>query len=77
MCTVKVQFVLWVAMETVKPHMTKMGVFLRTFFLIKLAQMTNLASIVLGGRGGGGGVQATGLLARLCRYSSCYTDSPY
>ena len=32
MCTVKIQFVLRVAMETVKSQLTQMGVFLRTFF---------------------------------------------
>ena len=67
MCTVKIQFVLWVAMETEKSHMTQMGVFLRTFF-----------SHLVGPREQFGtheklswGMQAAGLLALLCRFSLC------
>ena len=43
MCTVKIQFVLWVAMETVIFYIAKMSFFLKTFFsLIKLVQVNKL-----------------------------------
>ena len=42
MCTVKIKFVLLVAVETVKSHMTQMGVFLRTFFF-SFSFVNNLA----------------------------------
>ena len=68
MCTVKIQFVLWVAMETVKFHMTQTGIFfLRTFcsHLVgpseKFGNHEKLSW----------GVQAASLLAFLCRFSSC------
>ena len=32
MCTVKIHFVLWVAMETARFHIAQMSFFLRTFF---------------------------------------------
>ena len=33
-CTVKINFVLWVAMETARFHIAQMSFFLRTFVLI-------------------------------------------
>ena len=40
MCTVKIQFVLWVVMEKVKSHMTQMEVFLTTFFFSHLVDQS-------------------------------------
>ena len=33
LCTVKIQFVLWVAMETVRFHIAQMSFFLKTFLI--------------------------------------------
>ena len=44
MCTIEIQFVLWVAMETVRFHIAQMSFFLMTL-LIYLFKMNNLDSM--------------------------------
>ena len=66
MFTVKIKFVLWVAMETVTSHMTEMWVFLKTFFshLVGPSEQFGIHEKL------SWGVQAAGLLTLLFRFSS-------
>ena len=67
MCTVKIQFVLCVATEIVIFHIAQMSFFLRTFcfsHLVGQSEQFNAHEKLFWG------VQAAGILALMCRFSS-------
>ena len=65
MYTVKIQFVLWVAMETVRLHIAQMSFFLEDILFFPFSWSVNNLTPMRNCPGG----TSAGLLALLCRFS--------